>query len=48
MTSSDGNIQNSQAERVLADVLVEETNSPYEKRNPDKAELLQNQPEIMK
>ena len=27
-------------------VLLEETNSPYEERNPDQAELLQNQPEI--
>ena len=40
------NIQNSQTERVLADVLVEETNSPYEERNQDQAELFQNQPEI--
>ena len=39
-------IQNSQTERVVADVLLEETNSPYEERNQDQAELLQNQPEI--
>ena len=40
------NIQNSQTERVVADVLLEETNSHYEERNQDQAELLQNQPEI--
>ena len=40
------NIQNSQTERVVDDVLVKETNSPYEERNQDQAELLQNQPEI--
>ena len=45
-TGNEVNIQNSQTERVLADVLLEETNSPYEERNPDQAELLQNQPEI--
>ena len=27
-------------------MLIEETNSPYEERNQDQAELLQNQPEI--
>ena len=41
------NIQNSQAERVLADVLVEETSSSYEERNQDQAELFQNQSEIV-
>ena len=40
------NILNSQTERVVDDVLVEETNSPYEERNQHQAELLQNQAEI--
>ena len=40
------NIQNSQTERLVADVLVEETNSPYKERNQGQVELLQNQPEI--
>ena len=41
-----GNEENIQTERVVAEVLVEETNSSYEERNQDQAVLLQNQPGI--